>query len=47
VYEAATRADHPLRRLVGADAELLGALRHDLDDATFERTVRAALDFWE
>ncbi len=47
VYEAATRSDHPLRRLVGADAELLGALRHDLDDAAFEHTVRAALDFWE
>lgn len=47
VYEAATRADHPLRRLVGADAELLGALRHDLDDATFEHTVRTALGFWE
>jgi NAD(P)-dependent dehydrogenase (short-subunit alcohol dehydrogenase family) len=47
IYEAATQADHPLRRLVGADAELLGQLRNDLDDATFEHTIRTALDFWE
>jgi len=47
IYEAATCADHPLRRLVGADAELVGALRRDLDDAEFERTVRTALDFWD
>lgn len=47
VYEAATRPDHPLRRPVGADAELLATLRADLDDATFEQTVRTALDFWE
>lgn len=47
VYEAATRADHPLRRLVGADAELVAGLRRDLDDASFEHTVRTALDFWD
>lgn len=47
VYEAATRPDHPLRRLVGADAEVIAALRHDLDDEDFERTVRSALNFWE
>lgn len=47
VYDAATRCDHPLRRLVGADAELIAALRHDLDDDEFERTVRSALDFWD
>lgn len=46
VYEAATQADHPLRRLVGADAELIATLRHDLDDAAFEQTVRTGLDFW-
>ncbi len=46
IYEAATRSDHPLRRLVGPDAELIGALRHDLDDSAFEQTVRRALDFW-
>lgn len=47
VYEAATRSDHPLRRLVGADAELVAGLRRDLDDATFEHTVRSALSFWD
>ncbi|MBA2437831.1 MAG: SDR family oxidoreductase [Acidimicrobiia bacterium] len=47
VYEAATRDDHPLRRLVGADAELVAGLRRDLDDASFEHTVRTALDFWD
>jgi NAD(P)-dependent dehydrogenase (short-subunit alcohol dehydrogenase family) len=47
VYEAATRPDHPLRRLVGADAELVAGLRRDLDDAGFEHTVRSALDFWD
>lgn len=47
VYEAATCADHPLRRLVGADAELVAGLRRDLDDAAFEHTVRTALDFWD
>jgi NAD(P)-dependent dehydrogenase (short-subunit alcohol dehydrogenase family) len=47
IYEAATTPDHPLRRLVGADAELIATLRRDLDDATFERTVRTALDFWD
>jgi hypothetical protein len=25
----------------------LGQLRKDLDDATFEHTVRTALDFWD
>jgi NAD(P)-dependent dehydrogenase (short-subunit alcohol dehydrogenase family) len=47
VYEAATRDDHPLRCLVGADAELVAGLRRDLDDAGFEHTVRTALDFWD
>ena len=47
IYEAATVEGHPLRRLVGADAELIGSLRKQLDDATFEHTVRSALDFWE
>lgn len=47
IYEAATTPDHPLRRLVGADAELIASLRRDLDDESFERTVRAALDFWD
>lgn len=47
IYEAATSDDHPLRRLVGADAELIAQLRHDLDDTAFEQTMRGALDFWE
>lgn len=47
VYEAATCPDHPLRRLVGADAELVAGLRRDLDDAAFEHTVRSALGFWD
>jgi NAD(P)-dependent dehydrogenase (short-subunit alcohol dehydrogenase family) len=47
IYEAATQPEHPLRRLVGADAELLGQLRKDLDDATFEHTIRTALTFWD
>ncbi len=47
VYEAATNEDHPLRRPVGTDAELIARLRYDLDDASFEHTVRSALDFWE
>lgn len=47
IFEAATQPDHPLRRLVGADAELIGSLRKQLDDASFEHTVRSALDFWE
>ena len=47
IYEAATQPEHPLRRLVGADAELIGQLRKDLDDATFEHTIRTALDFWD
>ena len=47
VYEAATQPDHPLRRLVGADAELIATLHHDLEDAAFEHTVRTALDFWD
>lgn len=47
IHRAATRPDHPLRCLVGADAELIDGLRRSLDDAAFEHTVRQALDFWE
>jgi len=47
VVEAAGDPEHPLRRLVGADAELIGSLRKQLDDATFEHTIRSSLDFWE
>ena len=37
-------ADSPLRRPAGADAELVIATRAQSDDATFEATMRAALD---
>ncbi|HUF33397.1 MAG TPA: SDR family oxidoreductase [Acidimicrobiales bacterium] len=47
IWEVATDPEAPLRRLVGTDAELLGALRADLDDDAFEQTVRTALDFWD
>ncbi len=47
VFEVASDPTAPLRRLVGDDAELLGALRNQLDDVTFERTVRGTLDFWD
>lgn len=47
VYEAVTDEDFPLRRLVGQDAELIAALRAELDDGSFEATVRATLDFWD
>ncbi|MGO9342538.1 MAG: SDR family oxidoreductase [Acidimicrobiales bacterium] len=47
VYEVANDPSAPLRRLVGDDAELLGALRKQLDDTELERTVRAQLEFWD
>ena len=47
IHAAATEPTTPLRRLVGGDAEVIGALRADLPDDAFERTVRGALDFWE
>jgi NAD(P)-dependent dehydrogenase (short-subunit alcohol dehydrogenase family) len=47
IRAVATDPDAPLRTLVGADAELIGGLRRDLDDAQFEHTIRSALDFWE
>ena len=46
IGDAARDDGHPLRRLVGDDAELIGALRADLDDAAFEQSIRTALDFW-
>ncbi len=47
VFEVASDPTAPVRRLVGDDAELLGALRNQLDDVTFEQTVRGTLDFWD
>lgn len=47
VFEAATDANFPLRRLVGSDAEMIAALRAELDDANFEATVRSYLNFWD
>ncbi len=36
----------PLRTLVGADAELIMAVRAGSDFETFEQTMRTALDWW-
>ena len=47
IWEAATDPSSPRRRLVGGDAEMIGALRKQLDDEQFEQTVRQALDFWD
>ncbi len=47
VFEVANDPSAPLRRLVGADAELIGALRKQLDDTELERAVRSQLEFWD
>jgi NAD(P)-dependent dehydrogenase (short-subunit alcohol dehydrogenase family) len=47
IHQVATDPGAPLRRLVGADAELIGELRRQLDDGEFELTVRRSLDFWD
>ena len=47
VYEVVNDPSASLRRLVGDDAELIGALRKQLDDTELERTVRGQLDFWD
>jgi len=44
IAEAIERPDTPLRVPVGPDAEMVLAARSQLDDATFESTMRAALD---
>ena len=47
VFEVANDPSAPLRRLVGDDAELLGALRKQLDDTELERLLRTQIDFWD
>jgi len=47
IYDAVHDKEPKLRYLVGQDAEQIGGLRRQLDDAQFEQTMRQALDFWE
>jgi len=47
VYDAVNDPEPKMRYLVGQDAEMIGALRHQMDDQQFEHTVRQALDFWD
>jgi NAD(P)-dependent dehydrogenase (short-subunit alcohol dehydrogenase family) len=43
IADAIEAKEHVLRHPVGADAELVTAVRKDLDDATFEATMRETL----
>ena len=47
IYSAVQDKEPNLRYLVGQDAEMIGGLRKQMDDAQFEQTMRQALDFWE
>jgi NAD(P)-dependent dehydrogenase (short-subunit alcohol dehydrogenase family) len=47
IYNVAQEEKPKLRYLVGQDAEMIGGLRHQLDDEQFEQTMRQALDFWD
>ena len=47
IYNAVHDEEPKLRYLVGKDAEMIGALRKQLDDEQFEQTIRQALDFWD
>jgi NAD(P)-dependent dehydrogenase (short-subunit alcohol dehydrogenase family) len=44
IAEAIEAKEHTLRHPVGADAEMVTAVRAQLDDATFEATMRETLD---
>ena len=44
IADAIEAKEHTLRHPVGADAELVTAVRAQLDDATFEATMRETLD---
>jgi short-subunit dehydrogenase len=44
IAEAIEAKEHTLRHPVGADAELVTTVRAQLDDATFEATMRETLD---
>jgi NAD(P)-dependent dehydrogenase (short-subunit alcohol dehydrogenase family) len=47
IYDAVHDKEPKLRYLVGQDAEMIGGLKRQLDDAQFEQTMRQALDFWD
>ena len=47
IYDAVNDEEPKLRYLVGQDAEMIGGLRNQMDDAQFEQTLRQTLDFWE
>jgi NAD(P)-dependent dehydrogenase (short-subunit alcohol dehydrogenase family) len=47
IYDAVNDKEPKLRYLVGQDAEMIGGLRRQMDDATFEKTMRQSLDFWD
>jgi NAD(P)-dependent dehydrogenase (short-subunit alcohol dehydrogenase family) len=47
IYDAVHDKEPKLRYLVGQDAEMIGGLRQQMDDAQFEQTMRQALDFWD
>jgi len=47
IYDAVYDKEPKFRYLAGQDAEMIGGLRRQLDDAQFEQTMRQALDFWE
>ncbi len=47
IYNAVHDEVPKLRYLVGKDAEMIGALRKQMDDEQFEQTIRQALDFWD
>jgi NAD(P)-dependent dehydrogenase (short-subunit alcohol dehydrogenase family) len=47
IYNAVHDEEPKLRYLVGQDAEMIGGLRKQMDDAQFEQTIRQTLDFWD
>jgi NAD(P)-dependent dehydrogenase (short-subunit alcohol dehydrogenase family) len=47
IYDAVNDKEPKLRYLIGQDAEMIGGLRRQMDDATFEKTMRQSLDFWD
>lgn len=47
IFKAVHDDEPKLRYLVGKDAEMIGALRKQMDDEQFEQTIRQALDFWD
>lgn len=47
IYNAVNDKEPKLRYLVGQDAEMIGGIRRQLDDAQFEQSMRQALDFWD